>query len=100
MGNLSLPVQVTMTIPDFQTVMLPLLKHLADGKEHSNRELTEILADYFQLSEEEQNRLLPSGKQKLFTKSQAAHRQTQCLEAGRSKSPTQAFAFALCQGRF
>jgi len=25
-------------IPDFQTAMLPLLKHLSDGKEHSNQE--------------------------------------------------------------
>ena len=56
-----------MTIPDFQTIMLPLLQHMADGNEHSNREPTETLADYFQLTEEEQNRLLPSGKQKLFT---------------------------------
>ena len=56
-----------MTIPDFQTIMLPLLQHMADGNEHSNRDLNETLADYFQLTEEEQNRLLPSGKQKLFT---------------------------------
>ena len=89
-----------MTIPDFQAIMLPLLKHLADVKEHSNRELTETLADYFQLSEDERSKLLPSGKQKLFTKSQAAHRQTQGLDAGRAESPAQAFAFALCQGRF
>jgi restriction system protein len=56
-----------MTIPDFQTIMLPLLQHIADGEEHSNRDITESLADYFQLTEEERNRLLPSGKQKLFT---------------------------------
>ena len=56
-----------MTIPDFQTIMLPLLQHMSDGKEHFNRELTETLADYFQLTEEERNKLLPSGKQKVFT---------------------------------
>ncbi|GEM_PF-1951840 len=27
-----------MPIPDFQTVMLPLLAHLSDGREHSNQE--------------------------------------------------------------
>jgi len=56
-----------MTIPDFQTIMLPLLRHIADGKEHSNKEITEAMADHFQLTVEERNQLLPSGKQKLFT---------------------------------
>jgi restriction system protein len=56
-----------MAIPDFQTIMLPLLKHITDGNEHSNHELTEALAKHFQLSEEERNQLLPSGRQKLFT---------------------------------
>ena len=56
-----------MTVPDFQTIMLLLVHNMADGMEHSNRELTETLADYFQLTELERTRLLPSGKQKLFT---------------------------------
>ena len=56
-----------MTIPDFQTIMLPLLRHIADGKEHSIKEITEAMADYFQLTEEERSQLLPSGKQKIFT---------------------------------
>jgi restriction endonuclease Mrr len=33
-----------MSIPDFQTVMLPLLAHLSDGKEHSNQETLKSLA--------------------------------------------------------
>jgi restriction system protein len=53
-------------IPDFQTVMLPLLKHLSDGKEHSNQETLEKLADHFHLSEEELAQLLPSGLQPLL----------------------------------
>lgn len=39
-----------MSIPDFQTIMLPLLQLLGDGKEHSNQELTQVLADHFQLT--------------------------------------------------
>jgi len=35
-----------MAIPDFQTIMLPLLQHIGDGQEYSNREITEALADY------------------------------------------------------
>ncbi len=55
-----------MRIPDFQTIMLPLLRHVGDGREHSIRELVAELAQEFMLTEEERNTLLPSGKQKVF----------------------------------
>lgn len=87
-----------MTIPDFQTIMLPLLKYLADGKEHSNRELTETLADYFQLSEEEQNRLLPSGKQKLFT-NRVAWAKADLKMAGLTESPKRGISVITQRGR-
>jgi restriction system protein len=51
-----------MTIPDYQTVMLPLLQLAADGKEHRLRDHIEKLADHFSLSEEERKQLLPSGR--------------------------------------
>ena len=44
-----------MAIPDFQTLMLPLLKLLADKKEHAMREVTTLLSDQFQLTEDERN---------------------------------------------
>ena len=52
-----------MSIPDFQSIMLPLLKLLADGQEHSFRDVVENLAPSFTLSEEERKELLPSGQQ-------------------------------------
>jgi restriction system protein len=52
-----------MAIPDFQSIMLPLLKFCADGKEHTNREALDALAQEFGLTEEEQKELLPSGQQ-------------------------------------
>lgn len=55
-----------MPIPDYQTIMLPLLKFAADGKEHSSRESIDFLATEFRLSLEECNELLPSGKQPIF----------------------------------
>jgi len=55
-----------MPIPDLQTVMLPLLKHISDGKKYSNSEITEALARHFHLTPEERNTLLPSGRQKVF----------------------------------
>jgi restriction system protein len=56
-----------MSIPDFQTVMLPLLVHLRDGNEHSNQETLRSLAEHFQLTDEELAQLLPSGLQSVFT---------------------------------
>ena len=55
-----------MSIPDYQTIMLPLLKFVADGKEHTLREIIEGLADIFNLNDEERRELLPSGKQPIF----------------------------------
>jgi restriction system protein len=54
------------TIPDYQTVMLPLLRLASDEQEHSSREAIEKLADQFELSEQERKELLPSGRQATF----------------------------------
>lgn len=45
-----------MPIPDYQSIMLPLLKFVSDKKEHSMREAIEHLADYFKLNEEERKK--------------------------------------------
>lgn len=42
-----------MPIPDFQTIMLPLLRCVGDGQERSVQELIAKLAQEFALSEEE-----------------------------------------------
>jgi restriction system protein len=55
-----------MAIPDFQTLMLPLLKFTADGIEHNAREAIEAIALQFNLSEEERREPLPSGRAMLF----------------------------------
>lgn len=51
-----------MTIPDFQSLMLPLLRFYADGKEHTNRESIDYLADQLKISSEQRKELLPSGR--------------------------------------
>lgn len=53
-------------IPDFQSLMLPMLKLAEDGKEHSTSEAQEILARQFKVSEVDLAQLLPSGKQRVF----------------------------------
>jgi len=55
-----------MAIPDFQSVMLPLMRYCADGKEHAISETTDALADQFKLTDEERKALLPSGVQEIF----------------------------------
>ena len=55
-----------MAIPDYQTCMLPFLRHLADGTEHTLRDAEDSLAAQFQLTPAERAQLLPSGQQGIF----------------------------------
>ena len=55
-----------MPIPDFQSLMLPLLSVAADGREHSLSEARDALATQFDLTPEERAELLPSGRQRRF----------------------------------
>jgi restriction system protein len=50
-----------MAIPDYQTVMLPLLRFLGDGKEHSQVESVDAVSSEFRLTADERQQLLPSG---------------------------------------
>lgn len=55
-----------MNIPDFQSVMLPLIEIVADKNIHHFKDVNIELKRYFNLSEEEKKELLPSGKQTIF----------------------------------
>lgn len=55
-----------MAIPDYQTLMLPVLKIASDGKEHRISDVVDTLAADFNLTEAEREELLPSGKQATF----------------------------------
>jgi restriction system protein len=55
-----------MAIPDYQTIMLPLLQFLSDKIEHSLRETIDNLEIKFKLSDDEKKQLLPSGSQTIF----------------------------------
>ena len=52
-----------MAIPDYQTLMLPLLRYAGEKKELSNREAIEYLCNKFNLNDREIRELLPSGRQ-------------------------------------
>ena len=54
-----------MAIPDYQTLMLPVLR-VAAGGEVATRDCVEQLAREFKLTDDERAQLLPSGKQTVF----------------------------------
>ena len=55
-----------MPIPDYQTLVRPVLTLLADGQERAFHQLLPPLADQFHLTDEERVQLLPSGRQETF----------------------------------
>jgi restriction system protein len=75
-----------MTIPDYQSLMLPLLRYLADGKERRLRDLIDQLAHEFSLTEAERRELLPSGQQPVFD-NRIGWARTYLKKAGLLESP-------------
>jgi restriction system protein len=55
-----------MSVPDYQSLMLPLLEALADGREHEVRELRDTIAQRLDMTESDREELQPSGKQATY----------------------------------
>lgn len=53
-------------IPDYETLMLPILKTLGDGNTWRTREIVARMGEEFNLSEEELRAMIPSGRAKLI----------------------------------
>ncbi|MBL3601802.1 MAG: restriction endonuclease [gamma proteobacterium endosymbiont of Lamellibrachia anaximandri] len=79
-----------MAIPDYQSIMLPLLQLAGDQKDHAMREATTKLADQFGLDEQERKELLPSGKQAIF-KNRVAWARTYLKKAELLESPKRGY---------
>jgi len=75
-------------IPDYQSIMLPLLEFIVDGKEYKMRNVTDELAIKFGVTEEEQKELLPSGVAPVFY-NRTAWAKTYLKKAGLIDSPKQ-----------
>jgi restriction system protein len=56
-----------MAVPDFQSVMRPILLLLSDGAARSQAQLRAAIAEGLHVSEADQLEMLPSGKQTTFT---------------------------------
>jgi restriction system protein len=75
-----------MAIPDFQSIMLPLVRHCGNGQEHTTSDTVEALAAEFSLSEDERKALLPSGVQEVFV-NRVAWAKSHLKMAGLLESP-------------
>jgi len=79
-----------MAIPDYQTLMLPVLKLASDHSEHKFSQAVEELADEFSLSSEERNEFLPSGSQAVFN-NRVGWARSYLKQAGLLKSPRRGY---------
>jgi len=87
-----------MAIPDYQSLMLPLLAFAADGLEHSVREGREHLALDLGVSDEERGEMLPSGRQPVFD-NRVAWAKTYLQRAGLLSAPRRAHFQITDRGR-
>lgn len=87
-----------MPIPDYQSLMLPVLKLAADGEEHKFSHAVDALADQFDLSQEERNELLPSGSQAVFN-NRVGWARSYLKQAGLLGTPKRGFFFITPKGQ-
>ena len=87
-----------MAIPDFQSIILPLLELAGDDQSHRVSEAIETLALRFALTREEMDELLPSGKQPRFG-NRVNWAATHLRKAGLLESPRRAHFRITARGR-
>jgi restriction system protein len=85
-------------IPNYQSLMLPLLQLLSDGQEHKLRDIVEALAAEFQLTDKERQELLPSGVQPIFD-NRVGWAKTYLKKAGLLDSPARGTVIITDLGR-
>jgi restriction system protein len=87
-----------MPVPDFQSIMLPLLTLAADGDVHYIHDAVNQLADIFSLSDEEISRFLPSGQQPVFY-NRVGWARTYLKKAGLIEDPRRGYFHITERGR-
>lgn len=87
-----------MAIPDFQSIMRPLLEEHEDGQEHRNRDLVAALAVRFGLTEDERREMLPSGGARLFD-NRVGWAKTHMVQAGLLDAPRRSISLITDRGR-
>lgn len=87
-----------MAIPDYQTLMLPLLQALRDGDEHRIGEVVEAISSQFGLSAEERQELLASGQQTVI-RNRVGWAQTYLKKAGLVESTRRGYTRITASGQ-
>lgn len=87
-----------MAIPDYETLMLPLLRLLQSEDKHI-RALSEALADEFRLTDDEKAALLPSGRGVTVIHSRTGWAKTYLKQAGLIAQPRRGWATLTDRGR-
>ena len=78
--------EINLSIPDYQTIMLPLLQLTSDGQEHRFRDAVETLAEQFHLTDSERAQMIPSGVSPVFN-NRAGWARTYLKQAGLLRAP-------------
>ncbi len=86
-----------MSIPDYASCMLPLLRLAGDGQSRRFREAAAALAEAFALTEKEQKALLPGGSPVFLNRAQWAA--TYLKKAGLLSGPQRGFLQITDRGR-
>ncbi len=81
---------VSNTIPDYESIMLPLLKFVSDKQEHSFREAVDFISSHFNLTENQKKELLPSGQQYIIN-NRVGWARTYLKKAGLLESPKRSY---------
>lgn len=80
-----------MALPqNFQSIMLPLLEIISDGKNHKMNDVIDSLSDYFKLTEEEKNLQYPTGSAYVF-QNKARFARLYLIKAGLLESPERGY---------
>lgn len=79
-----------MPIPDYQSIMLPLLEFASDEKEHSFRETINHISEHFNLTPEEKRKMLPSGYDRIID-NRVGWSRTYLKKAGLLKDPRRGY---------
>jgi restriction system protein len=87
-----------MPIPDFQSLMLPLMNLISDGREHAIRDATLEIGRQCNLSEAEWAEMLPSGRAPLFY-NRLAWAKTHLKKAGLIDQPRRGMIVISDRGR-
>jgi restriction system protein len=86
-----------MPVPDYQSLMLPVLRHAVRG-EMRVPEVAEIIADELGLTREERDQMLPSARQKLLH-NRIHWAKSYMVKAGLLEQPRRGYFIATEQGR-